>query len=475
MTNFKIKIMTTINKFVLSAMLIALLMLNLEAFSQVGIGTTIPDVSSMLEVKSTTKGLLAPRMTSVEKAAISSPANGLLVYDTTLGKFCYYNGSSWITLEANTGRDNYVLVKTLADFPAPSGGVITLVAGTMYEINGTISMGTNKIDINGCEITGGDSNNDKLNFTGTGALFTSTKGGIIKNLTLYGNGTNNLFSLNDSSQLLNLVVRDCNIAAFASVGSITGYNLVLMNLLGYVSNANGITYNGVMHLFVKDQSWFPSNAGTVITLTGNFDVVGFIGGLFEIDLGETGLNLSGIGAIDDNAFISSVSFVGAGTRTVGTFAKQWEIDTPGINTEKDDVATGAFHITTSAATIIGSTSSIYRVNGTTESGYLFRVDEGGQSNRLRYVGTKTRQFKIIGRASVQSPSNGQSISIYIAKNNTVIAESRSRLRLPNANQDEDASIVGSVELAPNDYIEIGVQNNTGTANITFSFMNIVLF
>lgn len=467
--------MKTNNKLVLSAMIIAFLTTNIETFAQVGIGTITPDPSSMLDVTSSTKGMLAPRMTTIQKEAIVTPASGLLVYDTDLGNFCYYNGSSWITLEANMGRDNYVLVKTLADFPAPSGGVITLVAGTMYEINGTISLGANKIDLNGCEVTGGDSNNDKLNFTGTGALFTSTKGGIIKNLTLFGNGTNNLFSLNDSSQLLNLVVRDCNIAAFASVGSIAGYNLVLMNLLGYVSNANGITYNGVEHLFVKDQSWFPSNTGTVVTLTGNFDVVGFIGGLFEIDLGETGLNVSGIGTIDDNAFISGVSFVGAGTRTVGTFAKQWEIDTPGINTEKDDVATGAFHITTPAVTVIGSTGLIYKVAGTTTTGYLFRVDDGGQSNRLRYIGTKTRQFKIIGRASLQATSNTQTVSIYIAKNNTVIAESRSRLRLPNLNQDEDASIVGSVELAPNDYIEIGVQNNTSTANITFSFMNIVLF
>ncbi|MDO9138407.1 MAG: hypothetical protein Q7U21_11340 [Lutibacter sp.] len=468
--------MKTKNKLVLRAMLIAFLTINIGTFAQVGIGTITPDPSSMLDVISTTKGMLAPRMTTAQKIAIVTPANGLLVYDTDLGKFCYYNGSGWIALEANTGRDNYVLVKTLADFPAPSGGVITLVAGTMYEINGTISLGTNKIDLNGCEVTGGDSNNDKLNFTGTGALFTSTKGGIIKNLTLYGNGTNNLFSLNDSSQLLNLVVRDCNIAAFASVGSIAGYNLVLMNLLGYVSNANGITYNGVLHLFVKDQSWFPSNTGTVITLTGNFDVVGFIGGLFEVDLGETGLNVSGIGTIKDNAFISGVSFVGAGTRILGTFAKQWEIDTPGINTEKDDVATGAFHISTAAVTAIGSTGSVYKVAGATETGYLFRVDDnGGLNNRLRYVGTKTRQFKIIGRASVQSASNTQTVSIYIAKNNTVIPESRSRLRLPTGGQDEDASIVGSVELAPNDYIEIGVQNNTSTANITFSFMNIVLF
>ncbi|MDO9593915.1 MAG: hypothetical protein Q7J19_02865, partial [Lutibacter sp.] len=77
------------------------------------------------------------------------------------------------------------------------------------------------------------------------------------------------------------------------------------------------------------------------------------------------------------------------------------------------------------------------------------------------------KFGELVEASFQAANNTQTVSIYIAKNNTVISESRSRLRLPTANQDEDASIVGSVELAPNDYIEIGVQNNTSTTNITF--------
>ncbi|GLB53643.1 hypothetical protein NBRC110019_26840 [Neptunitalea chrysea] len=51
-------------------------------FAQVGIGTTDPDASSALDITSTTSGLLIPRMTNNEKLNISSPATGLLVYDT---------------------------------------------------------------------------------------------------------------------------------------------------------------------------------------------------------------------------------------------------------------------------------------------------------------------------------------------------------------------------------------------------------
>jgi hypothetical protein len=68
------------------------------SFAQVGIGTTSPNASSILDISSTTAGLLAPRMSAAQKTAIVSPATGLLIYQTdgTTG-FYYYNGSSWVT------------------------------------------------------------------------------------------------------------------------------------------------------------------------------------------------------------------------------------------------------------------------------------------------------------------------------------------------------------------------------------------
>jgi hypothetical protein len=54
--------------------------------------------SAQLQVDSTTKGFLPPRMTTAQKNAISSPANGLIVYDTDLVRPCFFNGATWITL-----------------------------------------------------------------------------------------------------------------------------------------------------------------------------------------------------------------------------------------------------------------------------------------------------------------------------------------------------------------------------------------
>ncbi len=62
-----------------------------------------PDNTAMLDIKSTSKGFLTPRMSKTQRDAISSPATGLLIYqtDNTPG-FYYYNSSSWATLSVTS-------------------------------------------------------------------------------------------------------------------------------------------------------------------------------------------------------------------------------------------------------------------------------------------------------------------------------------------------------------------------------------
>ncbi len=70
-------------------------------FAQVGINSdgASPDNSAMLDVKSTTKGMLIPRMLASARTSISSPATGLLVYQTDApAGFYFYNGTKWVGL-----------------------------------------------------------------------------------------------------------------------------------------------------------------------------------------------------------------------------------------------------------------------------------------------------------------------------------------------------------------------------------------
>lgn len=60
------------------------------------IGTNITNVASaILDINTTTQGVLLPRMTTTQINAIASPANGLMVYNTTLNKLCVYEASAW--------------------------------------------------------------------------------------------------------------------------------------------------------------------------------------------------------------------------------------------------------------------------------------------------------------------------------------------------------------------------------------------
>src|SRR5258705_7796420 len=64
--------------------------------AQVGIGTLTPAASSQLDITSTTRGLLVPRMTNAQRTAIASPAEGLLVYQTDLSSGFYaFKGGTW--------------------------------------------------------------------------------------------------------------------------------------------------------------------------------------------------------------------------------------------------------------------------------------------------------------------------------------------------------------------------------------------
>src|ERR1035438_709548 len=95
-----------------------LFFLTLYSYSQVSINTdgSQPDSSSVLDIKSTTKGMLIPRMSSSQRNAISTPATGLLVYDNDSHNFWYYNGFGWIELSRKIQSDWNETNDSLADY-----------------------------------------------------------------------------------------------------------------------------------------------------------------------------------------------------------------------------------------------------------------------------------------------------------------------------------------------------------------------
>jgi hypothetical protein len=100
--------------------------MTLKGDGKVGIGTTTPDASAALDVSSTTRGFLPPRMTTAQRDAIASPAVGLTVYNTDHETLNIWNGTSFMKLAIDHGEA--IVLK--ASNPANLGS--TTVQGTVF-------------------------------------------------------------------------------------------------------------------------------------------------------------------------------------------------------------------------------------------------------------------------------------------------------------------------------------------------------
>jgi hypothetical protein len=468
-------------------LLLFFFLLSFAGNAQIGIGTTTPNASSILDVSSTTQGLLAPRMTTVQRNAITTPADGLLVYDTDLKFFFYYISSTatWTPIVNGTaGRLNFkrikstdVLATVLAtELAAGGGSKYQLSSNTLYEINGTVTFNF-PIDLNNAYLQGLDTNEDKI-IRPSGNIFEGATGGSIKGLTLTATA-GNVFNLSGNATQ-NLIFRDCVVVSSNTVGTISGFGLVFLSVVQFVGNTNGITYNNITQLLLSNLGWFSNNSGTYEKFTGTFTLIEKQGGFSQVDGSAIGFDVSTSGlTITGDAVLESVVFTGTNTAgyvkpyTTGTytgynFNNSWTVRSAGIPTEADASAVGDFAVDYAVGSGAGTSftnntnpSNIVKVNGVSTSTNLFRFStDGGVNNRLKYLGKKKRIFQVVGSISFQTPAAGTYI-IYIAKNGTVISQYKIYGRGAASNDIVVLPLNASMELANNDYVEVYAQRFTG--------------
>jgi Chaperone of endosialidase len=93
--------------------------------------------SAMLDVSSTVKGILIPRMTTAQRTAIATPATGLQVYDTNLNLLYYYNGTVWTPFA--TGANYWTLSgANIYNNAGTNVGIGSVTPGDKLEVNGNI-------------------------------------------------------------------------------------------------------------------------------------------------------------------------------------------------------------------------------------------------------------------------------------------------------------------------------------------------
>jgi hypothetical protein len=118
----------------------------------VGIGTSSPNASALLDLTSTTKGFLPPRMTTTQRDAISPVVSGLVIFNTTINQLETYTGSKWNPLalgntinyaqfRANAIQGSFTADVTKVNFPS----TVINIGSISIASNNTITLPANRI------------------------------------------------------------------------------------------------------------------------------------------------------------------------------------------------------------------------------------------------------------------------------------------------------------------------------------------
>ncbi len=473
--------------------------------AQVGIGTTNPNASSALDITSTTQGLLLPRMTTAQRNMLrATAANSLMVYDTDLKSFYYFDATAlpapgtWVKINAAANqRDNYVLVKSAADLPPPISGTITLLSNTYYEINGTITL-TGSINLNNAYVGGLDANEDVLSFPG-GTVFKGNTGGSIRNITIKGNKAFEIAGPGMTSTSSLLVQNTIVDGMTTGVGSISGLGLYFGNIVQFLNNANGISYSNIGNLLLNNQGWFGDNRGTFETFTGSFGLVEKVSGFSTANGTAIAIDVNSNPNVGNGVIIATV-FSGNTTAPSGyinkyttgsyvgyNFTKVWSVNCPGVPRESDDVSTGDMFFTQSATTSFSGNgnfpNSRKKLNGSTTSANLFRFDQGNppENNRLYYRGNKPRFFQVVSSLSFE-PADISTYIFFIAVNDIIVEQTKIFTRPDVTNGIftstnpgiNNITIVGNVILRNGDYVEVWAQRDSGSNNTNINTVSLNL-
>jgi len=119
--------------------------------AQVGIGTASPDASSILDVTSTSKGFLPPRMTALQRNTISSPIAGLMIWCTDCGasgEIQIYNGADWVNFIGGT-RQLTSMVIIGSDIDGEAAGDLSGSSVSLSSDGSTVAIGASSNDGNG--------------------------------------------------------------------------------------------------------------------------------------------------------------------------------------------------------------------------------------------------------------------------------------------------------------------------------------
>jgi hypothetical protein len=266
------------------------------ATGPVGIGTTTPAVSSLLEIKSTSKGILIPRMTKAQRDAIAAPATGLMIYQTnnTPG-FYYYSGTAWTAISsqgANTALSNLKSSTAINEDLLPDTST-TLNLGSISKPWKDIYVG-GKYYLDGVPYLS-NNNYPDITFVGNAGNALTKSYGLtaVGYRSLYSNTTGNYNTANGYSALYSNTVGYSNVAigVNALYLNTNRSNLVAVGDSALYNNGTGASFyfDATNNTAVGSKSLFKNTTGSYNTAYGANSLFSNTTGSNNIAVGESSL------------------------------------------------------------------------------------------------------------------------------------------------------------------------------------------
>lgn len=430
----------------------------------------MPDSSAILDIASTIRGILIPRMSTIQRDAIVRPANGLQIYNTTNNTIDIYRNSKWGNLNSVHIAANIVYVDSLGDLPSPSGGGIALDATKLYIFSGFVNISPYYLNLNGASLRGMDPGRDGIMSSVAGGILRSTNVSVyMDNLAVIPLSTSTKaydFSDATGTKFCNLF-SGCSVVEVGipslGVGQVSGFNAITI-ALNYWSCKDGIKVTGNVGKFTSSY--------TFITNITSGSGIEFLAGLTinDIDLsnnyfiysGATGVKVNA-GAVIDRGRMTTNMFRGVGTYLTGfnSYSPAWQMvsNTNIPNSRSFCFAYMNGNVTATSLPVVGT---YYKISGTTTVSKQQKFT--GTNNRLTYIGKEPITSKIIAVIGARAPANSSDFTIAIAKNGVIVPFPNGSMSPSTNNQSFQITLITEMDLQTNDYIEIFIKTNNNNTN-----------
>ena len=384
-------------------------------------------------------------------------------------------------LDVPVNIPNFKFISTKSDLPNAVGGRIDLEANTTYFFTDVVDLtGDRLLCGENTTLLGGSSENCRIKSTGLvgTALITSNYSLPIRNITIEANVALNLDGDGTTTALdwFGVNFTDC-----ATIGTIKDYSNFIMQDSAFLNSGN-LTFDGTIGTIGATQCLFNCNTGgtcfilaPTLTVTRRFRIVY---SSFVVLAGEKGIDTTPAPTIQDDGFILNYcNFSGGGTYLDGfdyTSVKSLFINNVGIVNTSNVGHNYMINNTTNTTIGVPNVNVWVKAAGATTVGvgnspkWTQPVD-----NRLLYGGIISTEFIYNAVGTIQSSSPNQIISVAVAVNGTVQAESEVSVRTSTSNQPFPFALQDVLQLVTGDYVEIFVKNSQ-SANVRVGDLNVII-